>query len=237
MTLSELIKKYRKEHGNMSQRQFALICSLSNGCISMLEKGTNSNTGEPITPTLPVLKKVAEGMNISLSELLTVADDIEIDLTDAYDLPCTKPFPAPAVAEDVVTFPVLGEVAAGYDHVALEEWEGETVEIPRSYLHGRPTSDYFVLRVKGESMYPFYMPGDKVLILRQDTLNYSGQVGAILYDGELATLKRVEYTEGEDWMRLVPLNPMHPPRIIEGADLELCRVLGVPRLLLRDIES
>ena len=204
----------------------------------MLERGTNPNTGQPITPTIPVLKKVAEGMGISLSELFLQADDIEVNLSDCDDLPDNiTPFPAPTVSEDVVTFPVMGEVAAGYDRVALEEWEGETVEFPRSCLHGRPAFDYFVLRVKGESMYPFYLDGDKVLILKQDTLDYSGQVGAVLYSGDLATLKRVEYAEGEDWLRLVPLNPLHPPLTIEGADLEQCRILGIPRLLLRDIEA
>lgn len=37
MTLGEFIRKYRSEH-DLSQRQFALKCGLSNGYISMLEK-------------------------------------------------------------------------------------------------------------------------------------------------------------------------------------------------------
>lgn len=143
--------------------------------------------------------------------------------------------PPPRVTDDVVTFPIIGEVAAGYDHPALEDWSGDTVDIPRYYLHGRRKEDYFVLRVIGDSMYPLYMDGDRVLVLRQSTLRRSGDIGVILYDGDQATLKKVEYVQGEDWLKLIPINPSYPPRTITGPDLEQCRVLGVPRLLIREV--
>ena len=52
MTLSDLVQEYRREHG-LSQRQFASICGLSNGYISMLERNVNPKTGQPVTPSLP----------------------------------------------------------------------------------------------------------------------------------------------------------------------------------------
>ncbi len=137
----------------------------------------------------------------------------------------------------LVAFPVVGSIGAGYDEVANEEWTGETVEFPRRCLRGRLPGDFFVLTVHGDSMYPLYLNGDKVLILKQATLNRSGEVGAILYDGDQATLKKVEYVKGEDWMKLIPLNPTYPPKLIEGAELERCRVLGLPWALLREIEA
>lgn len=139
--------------------------------------------------------------------------------------------------EDVVTFAIIGEVAAGYDHVPLESWEGATISIPKEFLKGRPSSDFFALKVVGDSMYPAYADGDIVLALRQTTLNRSGEVGVVLYDSEYASLKKVEYVMGEDWLRLVPLNPNYPPIKIEGADLERCRVLGIPKLLIREIDQ
>ena len=143
---------------------------------------------------------------------------------------------SPNITEEYVTFPVLGEIAAGYESEAIEDWGGETVDIPLSYLKGRSKTDFFVLQVKGDSMYPLYHEGDKVLILRQTTLNYSGEIGAILYEESMATLKRVEYATGEDWLRMVPINPNHQPKMIEGADLEKCRVLGIPKLVNREIK-
>ena len=86
-------------------------------------------------------------------------------------------------------------------------------------------------------MYPLYQNGDRVLILKQNTLNRSGDVGAILYDDEKATLKKVEYVQGEDWLKLLPINPSYPPETIQGEALQHCRVIGVPRLLIRNIEQ
>ena len=54
-------------------------------------------------------------------------------------------------------------------------------------------------------------------------------------DDEISTLKKVEFVKGEDWLRLVPINPNVPPILIEGEDLEHCRVMGVPKLLIREM--
>lgn len=145
--------------------------------------------------------------------------------------------PSPIITDNYVTFPVLGDIAAGYDRIAVEDWEGDVIEIPQSQLKGRDQSEFFVLRVKGDSMYPTYHDGDKVLILKQTTLGFSGQVGAVLYDDDNATLKKVEFVPGEDWLRLVPINANYPPKRIEGEELEHCRVIGIPRLLIREIED
>lgn len=143
---------------------------------------------------------------------------------------------SPTVTEETTIFPILGEIAAGYEHIALEDWSGETIEIPNSYLKGRKKEEFFVLRVKGDSMYPHYQDGDIVLILKQSTLNRSGDIGAIVYDGECATLKKIEFVKGEDWLEMIPLNPEYKPRRIEGADLELCEIVGIPKLLIREID-
>lgn len=174
-----------------------------------------------------------------------------LDVTEAwlmgYDVPmkseARKEFsksdnlPEPEITEDVTTFPVIGEVAAGYESIADENWMGETVDIPISYLQGHNKADFFVLKVKGDSMIPLYHEGDKVLILKQSTMNYSGQIGVVIYGDDKGTLKRVEYAQGEDWMRLVPLNLNHPIVRIENEDLEHCRVIGIPRLLIREIKD
>ncbi len=153
------------------------------------------------------------------------------------DLIEQKSLRAPEVTEDTVIFPVIGEIAAGYDYPAYEDWSGDTVEIPKSYLHGRSRDDFFVLSIKGDSMYPQYMDGDKVLILKKSTMNRSGEIGAIIYDGDMATLKKIEYVDGEDWVKLIPINPEYTPKTIRNEDLEQCHVLGIPRLLVREIEQ
>ena len=85
MTLGELIQKYRLEHG-LSQRQFAAVCDLSNGYISMLERGENPKTKLPVTPTLPAMRKIAQEMRITLTDLFVSVDDMPVDLMISDDV-------------------------------------------------------------------------------------------------------------------------------------------------------
>ena len=139
----------------------------------------------------------------------------------------------PELTNETVTYPVIGEIAAGYDHIALEDWSGDTVEIPKQYLKGRKRDEFFVLSVKGNSMYPLYLNGDKVLILRQSAPNNDGDVCAIIYDGECGTLKKIFQNSSN--AELVPINPEFMSKKIAGSDLEKLIILGIPKLIIREI--
>ena len=143
--------------------------------------------------------------------------------------------PAPEVATQYHKFNIIGEVAAGYEHFAEYEDEYGSIDIPDSWLKGRSPADYFILRVSGDSMYPQFQDGDLVLVLKQSTMNYSGQIGVVVYDDNKATLKKIEYVMGEDWMRLVPINPAYPPVMVTNERLEHCRVLGIAKKVIRDV--
>lgn len=155
---------------------------------------------------------------------------MKADLVEDHDY-------TPNITDDTVTLQIIGEVAAGYDHYACEDWTGEKVDVPRAWLRGRAVTDFFALRVIGDSMYPLYMDGDIVVVRRQTTLNRSGEIGVIIYNDDIATLKKVEYNMGEDWMKLVPINPNFKPEMITGEELEHCCILGVPTMLIRDVEQ
>lgn len=141
----------------------------------------------------------------------------------------------PTITADTVTLPVIGNIAAGYNEIALEDWSGETVEVPLSYLKGRNKNEFIVLKVHGDSMFPEYHNGDKVVILKQASLPRSGSIGAVLYDGETATLKRIEFYENK--IKLIPLNPTFPPKTISGPDCEQVHIIGIPKVLIREIEE
>ena len=140
---------------------------------------------------------------------------------------------SPTITDDVVLFPVIGEIAAGYDEIAVENWNGAVVEVHAAYLKGRDKKDFFVLEVRGNSMYPLYQEKDIVLILKQNYIDHNGDVGAVIYDGECATLKRIDISD--DMVRLSPINPEYQPKELRGADLEMYHILGVPRMLIREI--
>ena len=216
MTVGDRIKLRRESLG---VSQVSLADTIGEKKQTLYKYETNKITNIPIEN----IERIASALNTTPAYLMGWEDSA---------------LPSPDVTEDTVTFPVLVDVAAGYDRPAqrLQNWEGEKIEVPRSYLHGRNPEDYFAMRVVGDSMYPDYQDGDVLLILRQDYLDRSGQIAVVIYDGEDATLKKVEYVPGENWMKLLPINPQYPPRTITGVDLDQCRIFGLPKVLVRDIK-
>lgn len=210
MTTSDRIRETREKRG-LTQQQLAEMVGYTNrSSIAKVEKGM-----------------------VDLSETKIAAFAKALNVTPAFLLGIEEV--APNITESFVSFPVMGEVAAGYDHYAVQDWTDGNIDIPASWLHGRPREDYFVLRVCGQSMFPTYQDGDIVLVLKQSTMDHSGQIGVVIYDDDKATLKRVEYIMGEDWMKLSPINPQFPPIMVTDERLEHCRVLGIPKMLVRKV--
>lgn len=80
MTIGEIIQNYRKEHG-LSQRQFASLCGdVSNGYISMIERGKNPVNGKPIILSFEKVAMFARAMGMSMNELVEMADDMPIEI-------------------------------------------------------------------------------------------------------------------------------------------------------------
>ena len=136
--------------------------------------------------------------------------------------------------DNIISFEVLGSVRAGYDGIINEISTGETIDLPLSMISGGHKDEYFVLQVTGNSMFPRLLDGDKILCKRTNSVD-SGSLAVIIYNGDDATVKKVNFVSGEDWLELVPFNPEYETRRIEGRDLEQCRVIGKVVKLIRDL--
>lgn len=134
----------------------------------------------------------------------------------------------------IIVYEEIGTVKAGFGGVVSEIPTGKKIEIPASMISGGNKDDYFVLRVSGNSMYPKLLEGDTILCKRCDSVD-SGDLAVILYNGDEATVKKVNYISGQNWLELIPFNPEYPSKRIEGADLEQCRILGKVVKLIRDL--
>ena len=80
--------------------------------------------------------------------------------------------------------PILGRVAAGKPTLAVEHVEG-TLPLPTEWAKGE---EVFLLKVKGDSMAPFILPDDHVIVRSQSSAE-NGDVVVTLV-GEEATVKR-----------------------------------------------
>ena len=123
--------------------------------------------------------------------------------------------------------PILGRVQAGVLSTAVEDLEGY---VP---VGSRASDEIFALRVRGESMIGAgILPGDLVLVRRQDTARTGEIVVALV--GDEATVKRLRISRTiEKSIELHPENPAFEIIVPESGE---CRILGKVIEVRRSIE-
>ena len=212
MDLGKTLKKLRTEKG-LTQEELGKIIGVQKSAIHKYESGIVENMKRS------TIDKLARFFDVSPSYLLGYSNNTPSNI-----------YPV----DNIVAFEVLGSVRAGYDGMIDEISTGEIIELPMSMISGGHKADYFVLQVTGNSMFPRLLDGDKILCKRTDSVD-SGSLSVIIYNGDDATVKRVNYVPGENWLELIPFNPEYETRRIEGRDLEQCRVIGKVVKLIRDL--
>ena len=80
--------------------------------------------------------------------------------------------------------PVLGRVSAGKPTLAVEHVE-ETLPLPAEWVKGK---EVFLLKVKGDSMSPYILPGDYVIVRSQPSAENGDVVVTLM--GDESTVKR-----------------------------------------------
>lgn len=215
MKLSELISAYREKHG-ISQRQFAALCGLSNGSVSLLESGINPSTGKPISPSLKSLQCLASGMSMSLHELLSAVDDLPVDLSESFDSEALSTlgfFPPPST----VKVPRLGRISCGVPIDSEENFDGYD-DVPDLIRCD------FTLVCDGDSMIGARIHDGDLVYIRQQPDVENGQIAAVLVDGDGKLLKRV-YRDG-DRLTLAAENPAYPPLIFVREEINRVMIIG-----------
>lgn len=121
-----------------------------------------------------------------------------------------------AIGLNTVRIPVLGKIPAGIPLEAIEDII-DYEEIPQSLLSGG--REYFALEVKGDSMWPDYLPGDVVIVRKQPVCN-SGDDCIVYVNGYDATLKQVRLNEADHSLTIVPRNQSYPPRTYTQEEIQ-----------------
>ncbi|WP_322622144.1 S24 family peptidase [Aedoeadaptatus coxii] len=104
-----------------------------------------------------------------------------------------------------VKIPVVGKIPAGVPVEAIEDIV-DYIDIPEDWTKGN--AEFIGLEVKGDSMYPVMLDGDRVVIRVQPTAE-TGDICACYVNGYDATLKRIALTSNS--ITLKPENPSYPP--------------------------
>lgn len=126
-------------------------------------------------------------------------------------------------AEDSVSVPVVGDIAAGIP-ISADEHVDDILTLPRG-LTGRGT--VFGLRVRGDSMIDAAICDGDIVVVRQQSEAHSGQIVAAMIDGE-ATVKVYRRRNGHVYLE--PRNPAYD--VIDG---DQAVVLGNVVSVLRSV--
>lgn len=201
----------------MKQAELVELTGIGKSSISTYLRGS-------YIPKQKNIYKMAKALNVN--EAWLMGEDVDPTRQNAYSEPSDS---------SPVTIHYAGPVAAHFDATPDDAYEQRT--IPAEWIGRRRPEDFFLATVSGDSMYPQFQDGDEILCLRCSDMGISGRIGIMLLGGDEATVKRIEYKPGEDWIDLIPINPEFKPRRIEGVDLEQCRVVGRVIKVIRTVDQ
>ena len=201
MTLGDVIKAYRSEHG-LSMDAFSDRSGISKAYISLLEKNRHPKTGKEIAPSIQSIKQAANGMGMKFDDLFSLIDG-KVTLADEKKISSTTG----------VKINVLGRVAAGIPIEAVEDII-DTEEITEKMAR---TGEFFGLQIKGDSMTPGICHGD-IVIVRQQNNAENGDIVIASINGTDAVCKRLrKYKNG---IELISSNPSYEPMEFSNEDIE-----------------
>ena len=197
----------------VSANKLSVECGLNNAAITEWKKGK-------CNPSVKALEKIAKYFGLPLSYFYEEHNDVS-----------KEKFPS----EEIYYIPVIATVAAGFEqNIVSADWN-EVQEVPASIVRGYDKKDLFVFIVSGDSMYPKFLPGDRVLVVRTSSVD-SGDIAIVSYaDYEDGTIKKVVYEPDCDYVDLIPLNPKYSPVRLYGDQLDGCRICGKVIYLFREI--
>ncbi len=201
------IKRAREMRG-MSQLGLAKQIGVPFQRVSEWERGV-------VSPSARYLRAIADALSVSLDWLLSGVGPVELPQKGEGR------FALSAV-------PVYGTVPAGPPYDPGDPGVIDVMAVPAEYS-GR---DVFGLVVKGDSMAPTLVDGDRVLVAR-DIKPKDGMVVVARLNGGEYTIKRMR-SQG-NLLILSPDNPNFQPIIISPEDS--CEIVGVAVEVIRRLKS
>lgn len=202
MLNGERIKELRKER-RLTQKQLGEMIDGTDQTVYKLERKKNENA------RIRDIEKIADALNVSTDYLLNRTDIPNLELFDIVEND-----------DRVVQIPVYGKVPAGIPIEALEVDYGY-IPVDKSQLKGGKR--LIGLKITGDSMYPYYMEGDTIIVEINPVVESGDDVVAFIGYEYAATLKRFHYHD--DYIELEPLNREYPIKKY-GKNDDPVRILG-----------
>lgn len=208
MTMGERIKQLRRQKG-LTQEELGKYIGVKKAAVMKYEKGNVQNMKRSSIETLSKLFDVTPSYLMCLEE-----NENNNDNKLTYK-----------------RIPVLGSIPAGVPIELIQDII-DFEDISENMLKGG--KEYFALKVKGDSMWPKYLDGDTIIILKQEDCE-SGQDAIVMVNGDDGTFKRVFKTD--KGITLQPLNNEYMPMFYSNEDIKKLpvKILGIVKEIRRSV--
>ena len=203
---------------DLSLREVDKLTGISYTHLNMIENGKRN-----VTPAL--LRTLANLYGLDYLDLYEKAGYIDL----VNDEKRNK-YKIDELGNPVKEVPLLGIVKAGYDYLAQENWIG-TIDVDASLV--KDGSEYFALKVHGDSMSPVLVENDIVIVKKQDDFE-TGDIVVAIINGDEATIKKGKKTDNS--ILLQPLNNNYEPLIFTNDEMKTIpvKIIGIVKQLKRD---
>lgn len=183
---------------------------------------TNKELSESSGVPYGTLNKIlgAETKEPSINAIIKIATALDVTADYIIHGGSVPKNTTPYTPSNMIPIPVIGKVAAGITCLAETDIE--------SYMLADATNlnndyDYVWLRVTGDSMEPFILDGDYVLVQMQSIVN-SGEIAVVIVNGDDGLVKKIEFEK--DSITLISSNPYYPPRKFIKEEMNEIRIFG-----------
>lgn len=215
--LGKYLENARKQKG-YSTYDVNRLTDISQSYISLIEKGKRKASAV-------ILKTLAPIYNLDYLDLYEKAGYIDL-LEDENK----SKYGFDKSGNSIVSLPILGIVKAGYDYMAQENWEG-TIDVEQNLI--KDGSEYFALKIKGDSMSPVLVEDDIVVIKKQEDFE-TGDIVVAIVNGDEATIKKGKKTN--NGILLQPFNTKYEPLVFTYDEMKTIPVIivGIVKQLKRE---
>lgn len=154
-------------------------------------------------PTIDKATKLAAFFGISLDELLG----------------------KPIATERNVSLPLVGVISAGPFEILNEDQWDEKRTVQARLLADRPKRECVAMEVMGDSMEPYLLEGD-ILVVHRQPYAYNGNI-VVVYDSALNGFTVKRFQRNNDTVTLIPYNEAYKPLKYNNPTEQELRLYGV----------
>jgi phage repressor protein C with HTH and peptisase S24 domain len=219
MDYAEAIRAWRKRAG-LSQAALGEALGYGQSRLGNYESRTRE-------PSWEELERIAAHFKVNISDFLLGPKPDKRPVKGAVATP-----EGGSSEEEYVFIPKVQGVALSAGP-GFTSWEHEEVDKSHAFTSawmrskGINSRNARIITVLGDSMAPYMLSGDVVLVNLEKTKVRSGEVFAINVDGETRIKRLVRRSDGSLEVRSDNPSPQYPAEVLRGEEIDRLKIIGM----------